>query len=394
MDIQKNCQDKEFPAGGSHFYSRATPRIISVDPPFVDDLSVRFYLLYETKSLIDTFNATDTGDIRMATYLYLATAIGLFVVTQTDGNLTVVGHTLKEQPLTSVAVSRGVILAGTTQGIWRSTDNGQTWNKANENLTIQYVRWITAASETSQIILAGTEPAGIFVSRDGANTWRSAPEVGELRDSKGWCLPYSSEAGCVRGFAIAGAASNQVPRMYAAVEVGGVLVSDNGGITWQLVDGSDGKPDMNRDLGSMIHPDVHSITVHPASSDLVTAATGGGLYRSIDGGRSWKILYRCYIRAAWVDPADPGHIIAGPADGVSRNGRIEESRDGGQTWHPAATGMQAPWRRYMVERFFQKEETLFAVLSNGQLWSKQLDGPAWQRILPEVPHVKAIAAGG
>jgi hypothetical protein len=114
MDIQKNCQDKEFPAGGSHFYSRATPRIISVDPPFVDDLSVRFYLLYETKSLIDTFNATDTGDIRMATYLYLATAIGLFVVTQTDGNLTVVGHTLKEQPLTSVAVSRGVILAGTT----------------------------------------------------------------------------------------------------------------------------------------------------------------------------------------------------------------------------------------------------------------------------------------
>lgn len=329
----------------------------------------------------------------MATYLYLATAIGLFIATQTNGNWNIVRHALKEQPLTSIVVSGGVILAGTTEGIWRSTDNGQTWNKANKNLAIRYVRWMAAPSKTPKIILVGTEPAGIFVSRDGANTWRNTPEVGELRDANGWFLPYSSEAGCVRGFALAGSAPNQA-RVYAAVEVGGVLVSDDSGKTWHLVDGSDGKPDMNRDLGPMIHPDVHSITVHPASSDLVTAATGGGLYRSIDGGRSWKILYRCYIRATWVDPADPDHIIAGPADGVSRNGRIEESRDGGQTWHPASAGMQAPWRRHMVERFFQKNEMLFAVLSNGELWSKQLGKATWQRILPEVPRVKALAAGG
>jgi photosystem II stability/assembly factor-like uncharacterized protein len=335
----------------------------------------------------------NTGDIPMATYLYLATAIGLFVATQTNGNWNIVRQALKGQPLTSVVVSEGVILAGTTEGIWRSTDNGQTWGKANKNLEIRYVRWMAASSKTPKIILVGTEPAGIFVSRDGANTWRSAPEVGELRDAKGWFLPYSSEAGCVRGFAIAEAAPNQA-RVYAAVEVGGVLVSADSGNTWQLVEGSDGKPDMNRDLGSMIHPDVHSITVHPTSSDLVTAATGGGLYRSIDGGRSWKILYRCYIRAAWINPVDPGHIIAGPADGVSRNGRIEESRDGGRTWHPAAAGMQAPWRRHMVERFFQKDEMLFAVLSNGELWSKQLGEASWQRILPKIPRVKAVATGG
>jgi len=374
------------------FLFKSPPRIFPINPPFVDYLPVRFYLLCKTKTIIDTFSLPDIGDIRMATYLYLATAIGLFVATQTDGNWTIIRQALKEQPLTSVVVSQGIILAGTTEGIWRSTDNGQTWNKANKNLTIRYVRWMAASSKTPKIILVGTEPAGIFVSRDGAKTWRSAPEVGELRDANGWFLPYSSEAGCVRGFAIAGPTSDQ-PRVYAAVEVGGVFVSDDSGNSWQLVDGSDGKPDMNRDLGSLIHPDVHSITVHPASSDLVTAATGGGLYRSIDGGRSWKILYRCYIRAAWVDPADSKHIIAGPADGVSRNGRIEESRDGGQTWHPAAAGMKAPWRRHMVERFFQKDEMLFAVLSNGELWSKKLSGASWQRILPDIPRVKAVVAG-
>jgi hypothetical protein len=86
-----------------------------------------FTLLYKTKTLIDRFSLQEPGDIHMATYLYLATAIGLFIATQTDGNWTIVRQALKEQPLTSVAVSKGVILAGTTEGIWRSTDNGQTW---------------------------------------------------------------------------------------------------------------------------------------------------------------------------------------------------------------------------------------------------------------------------
>jgi hypothetical protein len=120
----------------------------------------------------------------------------------------------------------------------------------------------------------------------------------------------------------------------------------------------------------MIHPDVHSISVHPSSSELVTAATGGGLYRSTDGDRAWKCIYRCYIRAAWVDPRDARHIIAGPADGVWRNGRIEESRDGGQSWQPASAGTNGPWPRHMVERFYQHDKNLFAILSNGELWAR------------------------
>ena len=49
--------------------------------------------------------------MHMAAYLYLATAIGLFIVTQSDGNWTIVRHTLKKQSLTSIVVSESVILA-------------------------------------------------------------------------------------------------------------------------------------------------------------------------------------------------------------------------------------------------------------------------------------------
>jgi hypothetical protein len=45
----------------------------------------------------------------------------------------------------------------------------------------------------------------------------------------------------------------------------------------------------------------------------------------------------------------------------------------------------------MVERFAQVDDELFAVLSNGELWSRRLSGSKWDRILSETGHVKAIA---
>jgi photosystem II stability/assembly factor-like uncharacterized protein len=329
----------------------------------------------------------------MGPFIYIATAIGLFIVAHSDGQWNIVKHTLKDHSLTSVAVTEGAILAGTRDGIWRSTDNGRTWHESNRNLSIRYVRWMTSLPKPSGTILAGTEPASIFVSNDNGMTWNPKPEVEVLRDRNGWFLPYSSGAGCVRGFATAESGPSPA-RMYAAVEVGGVLVSDDRGETWRLVEGSDGKPDLNREYETMVHPDVHSIAVHPASTEIVTAATGGGLYRSADGGKSWENLYPCYIRAMWVNPKDPQHIIAGPADGVSRNGRIEVSFDGGRTWKPASEGMNIPWPRHMVERFVQVGDNLFAILSNGKLWSKQLNQAKWQRVLHEITRIKAMAASG
>jgi hypothetical protein len=83
-------------------------------------------------------------------------------------------------------------------------------------------------------------------------------------------------------------------------------------------------------------------------------------------------------------------MILSPADGVDRNGRIEESRDGGESWSLASNGLQVPWRRGMVERFFHADDELFAVLSNGQLLSAPLSTLEWKRILANIPKVNAI----
>ena len=319
----------------------------------------------------------------MSELLVAATNQGIVVAGREDEVWQVQSQSLKSHRVNTLSVQKGTVLAGTRQGIYRSSDQGQTWQAASEGLTELHVRWMAHHPDGSGTVLAGTEPAALFLSRDGGQTWAERPEVAQLRDEHGWYLPYSPEAGCVRGFAFHG------DRVYAAVEVGGLLRSDDGGETWHLAKGSSGDPRaLPRDH---IHPDVHSVVAHPSSPDLLFAPTGGGLYSSEDGGETWEQSYRCYCRAAWVDPHDAGHLILGPADSVNREGRIEETQNGGATWGPASEGLVVPWPRHMLERLRQEGEELFAVLSNGELLSASLATLAWQRILPAVEGVHALA---
>jgi photosystem II stability/assembly factor-like uncharacterized protein len=316
--------------------------------------------------------------------LILATGQGVIVCERNSNGWEELLRGLTEQNVTSIALQEGVILAGTEIGIPRSEDEGQTWKEAANGLTTRHVRWMAYHPDVAGLVFAGTEPANIFVSHDNGASWRACLEVAELRDRFKWSLPYSPAAGCVRGFAFHGS------RIYAAVEVGGVLVSEDNGETWQLAEGSDGKPNLSGPPEPFVYPDVHSLEVHPSSKDLIYAPTGGGFYRSNDGGKTWTLFYDCYCRAVWVDPQDSEHMILGPADGVDRNGRIEESRDGGQSWSMASNGLQVPWRRGMVERFFQSNDELFAVLSTGQLLSATLSTLQWKRILPEIDDINAM----
>jgi photosystem II stability/assembly factor-like uncharacterized protein len=320
----------------------------------------------------------------MKDILLLATSHGTYTY-ERDANNTwrAAARDLTDRKVTSVIARESVIFAGTTDGVFRSDDLGMTWRDASAGLTTRHVRWMAFDGGAA---FAGTEPAAIFVSRDGAATWRECTEVAKLRDAHKWSLPYSPEAGCIRGFAFHGT------RAYAAAEVGGALRADDRGETWRLCDGSTGNPSFDAPPAPFIYPDVHSIATHPSSPDLVFAPTGGGYYASRDGGATWELLYDCYCRAVWINPTDVAHQILGPADGVSRNGRIEETRDGGKTWRAASNGMRVPWRQHMVERFVQIEDELLAVLSNGDLLAAPLASLHWQPILADVKDIAAVTS--
>lgn len=315
---------------------------------------------------------------------YLATDRGIVSADPGD-NWRVTGRSLEELVITAVAAHGGVVLAGARDGIYRSDDGGNSWRQASSGLSQTHVRWLAFHPDLPGCAFAGTEPAAIYITRDNGERWQECSEVAQMRDRFRWFLPYSPEAGCVRGFAFQGS------RAYAAVEVGGALRSDDHGESWQLADGSSGRPELSRPAEPLIHPDVHSIYTHLSSPDLVYAPTGGGFYRSSDGGKTWRCSYDCYVRAAWIDPVDSQHILLGPADGVDRNGRIEESRDGGETWQMSSEGLPVPWSRHMVERFEPAGGTMTAVLSNGEFIVRPVEGGMWRNVPVELPRVNAVS---
>ncbi len=316
--------------------------------------------------------------------LLIASNNGLHIAEQNSDTWRVTAIALEGKRLTSVIARQGVILVGSREGVLRSDDLGKTWQDASNGLQTKYVRWLAYHPAISDAEFAGTEPADIYFSRDGANSWQQGAGVTALRDHHKWFLPYSPLAGCIRGFALNGA------RAYAAAEVGGALRSDDNGETWRLCGGSNGDPDLDGPPAPLIYPDVHSIHVHPSSPDLVYAPTGGGFYTSADGGDTWKLAYDCYVRAMWLDASDPRHMLLGPADNVDQNGRIEESRDGGATWADASDGLTVPWRRHMVERFYQADDELFGVLSNGEMIVSSLNEWQWQPIFQDIKHANAV----
>ncbi len=322
----------------------------------------------------------------MTIKLLLATDGGLFSGHFLHGSWSINQRYLASKSLTCVATRGSSILAGSRNSLYRSPDGGLTWQELADELDINHMRWLAYHPDEADLAVAGTEPAGILLSRDGGRSWHERPEVSVLRERHGWFLPYSPEAGCVRGFAMRGR------RLYASVEVGGLLVSDDLGDSWALDSGSDGRPVFGQPPAGQLHPDVHSIELHMERDERLYAPTGGGFFTSADGGRSWQQSYRpCYCRAVWVDPGDADHLVLGPADSVDRNGRIEESMDGGLTWL-AHEAPDAPWPRHMVERFCQAGDQLLAVLSNGTLLAAAIGEWRWRPVFAEAGSVRAIAS--
>jgi photosystem II stability/assembly factor-like uncharacterized protein len=318
--------------------------------------------------------------------LLVATQHGLVIFRSQDGRWQESKRALSERNVIAVIARQGVILAGTSQGVFRSDDEGETW-RTGDGLGSPHVRSLTYHPGVSDLEFAGTEPAGIFVSHDGGGHWRTCPEVEALRDHHRWFLPYSPEAGCVRSIAFCGW------RAYAAVEVGGVLRSDDRGESWRLVGGSTGEPSFDLPPAPFVFSDVHWVATHSDSPDLVYAATAEGLYRSYDGGDTWTVSHAgSYCRAVWVDPFDSEHILLSPADSVSSmNGRIERSRDGGRSWTPASDGLDLPWPDRMVERFTNLADHLVAITDDGCLYIASVSHTAWEPMLSDVPGIQAVA---
>ncbi len=115
-------------------------------------------------------------------------------------------------------------------------------------------------------------------------------------------------------------------RILLGTSAGQLFLSQDGGNSWSLF--AHLGPGDDYVLDHIIFDPAHSATIYVAGWSLYNADEGD-VFRSDDGGRTWRALQAVHgksIRALAMAPSDPNTLVIGALDGVFR------SRNGGETW--------------------------------------------------------------
>ncbi len=197
-------------------------------------------------------------------------------------------------------------------GVHLSEDSGRTWNDISEGIKHKDVRALAFDPHHEGVLYAGTEPAS--VNRYEAGSWRTLGDLLSLPQAKDWSFPVPPKIPHVRSITPCPEAPG---RLYALIEVGSLLLSEDGGESWNVLEG------LGHDLHRLIvHPRRHRDLVVATGLDTGVYRGGYGIYRSADAGATWTqavqgLTHRLYTEDAiafWPD--DPNVILLAAADGI------------------------------------------------------------------------------
>lgn len=302
----------------------------------------------------------------------------------------------------ALALSGTAVIVGTTwEGVWRSLDEGRTWQDITARLPIRpHANALLVDPRRSERVWL-TSWEGIFVSEDRGETW-------EARNGD---LPV---AGGVESLAIDPANGQLYARR--GIEL---FTSSDEGTSWSLL----------RCLGRR----CGSVVVDPANATLFTLS--GGLLRSRDGGTVWEKLRapkglfallgfhggrlfaysRSYTAgvtvdrlywsanqgASWAAAGQPGDrsiaVMASSGDtlylgsaGAASLGGVFRSGDGGEHWEAASSGLSGRWIETIAVD--PKQPGVLYAQASDHLLASEDDGASW-RLSLAAPGVLVFGAG-
>jgi len=277
-----------------------------------------------------------------------------------------------------------IIYVGTQQGPYRSTDGGEHWERLAFPDADMVVWSIVFYPDDPRILYVGAAPAAIYRSDNSGESWKRLPIVGTASMVR---MAFPTRA-------IRLTIDPSRPHtIYAALEVGGVIRSEDGGDSWsdcsfalaQLANQPHLKSQIGSDTENEGMMDAHAIAVSAAQPDMVFLANRMGLFCSPDRGESWRELeiWRfspfAYGRDIQVAPDDPHTLYAAlsPA-AISQAGAIYRSQDLGQTWRRFDHHV-SPHRTMMAVAVSPRApQHVYGVNSIGQVFGTLDGGSSWQ----------------
>lgn len=228
------------------------------------------------------------------------------------------------------------------------------------------------------MVLVGTEPPLVHRSDDGGRTFAPLEAVEALASREQWTFFHEPfRAGHVHGFSLH---PNMPDRIVAGVEHGALIYTNDGGHQWDE---------------ALVGRDVHRTAIDPTDPNRVLAATGSGLFESVDACRTWEqidALAGRYLHTVRFDSHDPTGLLVY----ADRPGNpLARSDDGGMTWRSIGEGLPAAGPADVVRSHPTEPGTVLYVgdieSDESQLYVRQAGQSEWTAVGDPLPKVWRLA---
>jgi photosystem II stability/assembly factor-like uncharacterized protein len=263
--------------------------------------------------------------------------------------------------------------------------------------------WSLEAGDNKKDLWCGVEPASLFRSSDGGDSWEMVRGISNHEHARKW---HPGNGGlCMHTIVRDG------QRVHLGISTGGHYLSEDGGNTFTA---------SNKGVGAGFVPDpypefgqcVHKIAAHPdAPGRLYMQNHGGwpdrpgiGVLRSDDHGHTWRSISKGlpsdFGFPIVVHPHDPDTLYVVPLEGMTRTcpggaPAVWRSEDGGESWKRLARGLPKKESYFTIQRDGMtiddlKSPALYFGTTTGQLWMGRDGGEEWDCLFDSLPPIHCV----
>lgn len=387
----------------------------------------------------------------MSDRILVATRKGTFLVDKVGGrwNPRLSGHGGALVNFVARDPNSGTLWAALGHGHWgaklsRSTDDGRSWSDAPQVKYPKGARYLGTSIPTedspelgkpvlrdatvlklwclafgaSGDIYVGTIPGGLFVSRDGGETfelnrplWDHESRGGDLFTGDGmgvthWSGTPASDAGeFAAGIDSILVDPRNAARVLIAVSTAGVLETTDGGHTWRGRNKgltNDYAPNPEAEWGH----DAHAIELCAGQPDHVWQQNHCGVFYSSDGAASWKkvsnpdrgVHFGFPIAVDEKDGAT-AWVVPGKSDqermAIDGGLFVGRTQDGGETWEQLRSGLPQENAYDVVYRHalgYAAGRLAFGS-TTGNLYVSEDRGETWVTVANNLPPIHSVRFG-
>lgn len=354
------------------------------------------------------------------TLLMLGTKRGLFLATSKDRKT----WTVEETPLKGTQVynatldqrNGGRMFATDNGGFFGnflrySDDLGQTWQEPKQGIQFSEESgrklanlWIIEPGrpEEPHTVYAGIDPASLWVSLDGGETWDVNPALEAHPTRERW----GPGAGGLCLHSIVQDYSNP-DRMWIGISAVGCMRTDDGGKSWTFANKNtraDFAPEKYPEWGQCIH----RLVQHSKRPDVLYQQNHCGVYRSDNAADDWidigHGLPGDFGFPMALDPHNPEtvFIVVEDAWGGRRNYgdtfTVYRTHDGGESWDqlsnglPSGPGVALGVLRHGMTTDRNDPSGVYVGTNTGQLFGSMDGGDSWQMIADFLPPICSVNA--